>query len=459
MTGGAAGLFLATLVVGNFFLPADKAITRKSLGHDFLAFYSAGTFARTGRLHDLYNLDSARELQHRIAAENGLEIGQSFGPYWNPPFYAWVFAPLSALPYRTALNIWLGINVGALTLAIALLCHMLVGRPRARLSREEAYELRLCREDQPASSWRAWLLVPLLLVISSPFLQAISHAQNTFTSLLLLSAAVTAWRSHRAFLAGLTMGLLFYKPQLAAVVALAMVFDLGWRAVAGLAVTGAALLAVTLTTMPGAIDIYRHALPLNLHFMQVEHTYLWERHVTLKAFWRLLLQGREAGEATTAVTIISLASAGAVVFGLAAAFARSRHIDARDAVAMARRRDRFIAATIAAMPLLMPFYFDYDLLLLSIPVVLLARDIRQAAHDNRRATPLLGPARWAVWALVGLCAVLYFSPHMATYCRVNLTVILLWAVSTLLTVRLGQRGPSIVDTANRQPKTPLRHAA
>src|SRR2546430_4183331 len=34
--------------------------------------------------------------------------------------------------------------------------------------------------------------------------------------------------------------------------------------------------------------------------------------------------------------------------------------------------DRAIAATIAAMPLLMPFYFDYDLLLLAVPATLYA---------------------------------------------------------------------------------------
>ena len=38
------------------------------------------------------------------------------------------------------------------------------------------------------------------------------------------------------------------------------------------------------------------------------------------------------------------------------------------------RRDRLIAAAIAATPLLMPFYFDYDQLLLAIPAVLLAAE-------------------------------------------------------------------------------------
>ena len=48
--------------------------------------------------------------------------------------------------------------------------------------------------------------------------------------------------------------------------------------------------------MPGALENYLHQLPVNVHAMQIERTYLWERHVTLKSFWRMLIHGREAGE-------------------------------------------------------------------------------------------------------------------------------------------------------------------
>ena len=39
----ALGLFIATLGIGNFFVPAEKALDRRVLGQDFLAFYTAGT--------------------------------------------------------------------------------------------------------------------------------------------------------------------------------------------------------------------------------------------------------------------------------------------------------------------------------------------------------------------------------------------------------------------------------
>ena len=89
----ALALFIATLSIGNFFIPAERALDRHVLGQDFLAFYTAGTFAREkAGSDDLYNLDVVRDFQHQVARDSQLELGDAFGPFWNPPFYAWIFA-------------------------------------------------------------------------------------------------------------------------------------------------------------------------------------------------------------------------------------------------------------------------------------------------------------------------------------------------------------------------------
>ena len=210
--GVALGLFLTTLVVGNAFLSDDKAITRRMLGHDFLAFYTAGQFVRDGRICQLYDLGAVRDAEHATAAAAGLAVGPSFGPWWNPPFYAVAFRPLAGLPYATALDVWRWVGVGSLLASIAVLATFVARTPGGR-------------------EWQAWGLVPLLVLISMPFAQALSHAQNTFTSLLILTAVVACWRAERGVVAGLVGGLLFYKPQLAAaVLATVMVVDLGWGA-------------------------------------------------------------------------------------------------------------------------------------------------------------------------------------------------------------------------------------
>src|SRR4051812_6430081 len=167
LAGAGLALFLLTLTAGNFALPQSKRVTSALVGHDFLAFYTAGHFVREGRVHELYNLEAVKTYQHDLAQRESLEVGESFGPFWNPPFYAWVFAPLATLPYRTALLIWESANVTCLFAAVLLLTRMLQPAPR-----------------------RITALIPLLLLTSMPLIQALTHGQNTMVSLLLLCTVV-----------------------------------------------------------------------------------------------------------------------------------------------------------------------------------------------------------------------------------------------------------------------------
>jgi alpha-1,2-mannosyltransferase len=394
----ALALFLLTLLIGNFALPQSKRVTSNLVGHDFLAFYTAGTFIHQNRPHDLYDLQKVQAFQHDLARRENLEIGDSFGPFWNPPFYAPIFAPFSTLPYRTALLIWEVVNIACLIGAIVFL-------------------IRILRPAPP----RITLLVPMLLVISMPLIQALTHGQNTLISLFLLTVVVTFWRGGRAILAGLTSGLLLYKPQLGALVAVAVVLTLGRRALVGLAVTCLALLLTTLIALPGTISDYLARMPNNLHQFQVIQPYLWDRHVTLRAFWRLLLQGRAAGEITLLTQSCYVLSAAALATLLAKAFWKRRHNPTPASL------DCFIAAVIAAMPLLMPFYFDYDLLLISVAAVLYAnlRLHNPAAHGDP----------WLTRLWITLYLWLMVNSTVARLTHINLSVLLLTALAVLLARR------------------------
>ncbi|HEY7115971.1 MAG TPA: glycosyltransferase family 87 protein [Tepidisphaeraceae bacterium] len=391
-------LFITTINLGNFFLPDAKRVTGDMVGHDFLAFYTAGRFVREGRPHDLYDLAKVKSFQHDLARRERLGIRDSYGPFWNPPFYALVFVPLAALSYPAALFAWELANLACLFAAILLLIHLL----------------------PPPTPWRVRLLVPLLVCTGMPFIQALTHGQNTFGSLLLLTITIALWRSQRPLAAGLVAGLLLYKPQLGAVVALALACTMGWRAVLGLAITGAALLALTLLALPGSIHDYLANMPGNLRQFQVVQEYLWNRHVTLRAFWRLLLQGPAAGEMTIVAKFAWLTTWSLLAGGLTWAWWRSRQD--------ASRRDAFIAAVIPAMPLLMPFYFDYDLLLVATSAVLYA------------ATCLRGQSadRWLTRGWIALFCWLMVNTTVARYTNVNGTVILLSFVTACSIWRAGR---------------------
>ena len=454
----AVALFVAILVVANGFVAHAQPFRLTRLGHDFLPFYVAGSLLREGRPQDMYDLDVIRAREQQVAAANGLPGGAGFGPFWNPPFYAMPFVGMSTLSYETALVAWLGINLAALAIATTLLCRLVASAPllpcATRHSAPHPSPLARVRGRGSGTNWRTWGLVPLLLLASTPFFLAFTHGQNTFISLLLLTLAVLAWRSRRGFLTGLVLGLLTYKPQLAALVALIAFIDLGWRVALGACLSGGLLLIASMVAMPGIVETYLAAMPRMLRYMQVEHPYMWERHGTLRAFWRLLLQGRAAGEATAATNVLTLGSAGMLLAGLLWAAVRCR-VSATDA----RTRDRVIAATVAAMPLIMPFYFDYDLLLLAIPAALYA--VERLNRPAGEPLAMRGADRWVVPAWCGLYLWLIVNPDVAERTRVNGAVLLLAVLAGALLARALRRDAETAQCTLDEPAAaaPLAAAA
>jgi len=381
----AAGAALFLVIVAGF-----DAVRRASapgprtagdtIALDFIAFYTGGHFVAEGRHRELFDLKAVKAFQDQIAAANGVDFGEAFGPWWNPPFYAWVFVPLSKLPFGIATSVWVGFNV----LCAAVSCWLLI------------------RMLPSGTGWRSYALVPVLMGLSVPFIHALSHGQNACTSLLIVTLAVTAWRADRPLIAGLVAGLMAYKPQHAVVLGGMLALATGWRAIAGLAMTGCTLLAVTLLTLPGALSAFLHQMPRNIRQVQEHGVYMWERHATLKAFWRLIVQGQEVGPPsllTHLLTALCVAAIAVLLLRLTPAIKLLNPFDHTDRSAPLHR-DRLIAATFLATPLVMPFYFDYDLLMLAVPAVLLASiQLRSAGTPSLplgRLVTVAGPVAYAI---------------------------------------------------------------
>lgn len=404
---GATGLGLVLLIVvaHESFVRLNDGSHRWTLGEDFVPVYAAGTLVREGRAADLYKVEPIARIEHRLVTQADLEPLPVYGLYFNPPFFAALYAPLSALPYRQAAVVWLGLNLFFLSAAAVLLCRML-----------------------PAGcGWTCWGLVPLLIVLPLPFWQAMCHQQNTFLSLLLLSIAVTFWRSAStsphlqtldSILAGITIGFLFYKPQLALVISVMLVLTLGWRAALGLAITGIGLLLFTLLAMPQTLGEFLHRVPPTVAWMQNELAYNWGRQVTPHAFWRLVFQGHAIGPTHPPARILGLLTNLIVGSGLALAAFRSLRRRATPNL------DLLIAATIVSIPMLMPYFMDYDLLLLAVPAVLLAADRMESARPRSRTDSVL----FCTWLVLFLA--LYANPAVAGHTPINPAVPvigMLWA--------------------------------
>jgi len=110
----------------------------------------------------------------------------------------------------------------------------------------------------------------------------------------------------------------------------------------------------------------------------------------------------------------------------------------------AAARDRLIAATIITTPLLMPFYFDYDLLLLAVPAVLLAGELI-------RTQIITNADRWLIRTWIALGAWLIINPGLARITHVNVSTILLAALSVQAIYRACQGKALAAEPLVREP--------
>src|SRR5690606_26831533 len=122
-----------------------------------------------------------RDFQRKLAVEIGRNPEAGLAPWWNPPFYAWVFVPFAHLAFVPATVAWTALNI--LMVGVGLMCLVRSGGLPSG-------------QDLPARPVGSdgWLAA-LLIVASMPFLGMASHAQNTGMSFLLLSLTVLAWRT------------------------------------------------------------------------------------------------------------------------------------------------------------------------------------------------------------------------------------------------------------------------
>lgn len=433
--GLGAALFLVTAIIANNFTAADKKLGRGSFGVDLMPSYAAGVLIETGRADELFNPYAVSRLVRQTWAVTYPDEphGPGLSPWLNPPFYALAFVPLAKLPgYPAALVVWIGFNA-VLTLAAGAMLMSLIPRD---------------------AGWSARGLVPLGMVTAFPFIQAITHQQNTFVSLFILSAALvlalkaadvrrftSPARKRLAWACGLVAGLMFFKPQLGMGVVLAVSVVAGYRALLGAVFTGSVLMAIGEFSLPGSTAAFFIEMPQAVAALQQQRGYGWQRQTTLMAFWRVLLQGHDTGGATwPVVRLLWAASVAAVVTMLVVSLQWVRLARGDDRVSTARR---WLAVAIACVPLVMPYHMDYDLLLQVAGATLLAADVLHRGHFDETDKAI-------AWTWVGLWAWQLFQPPTAGTWTVNVTVVLIATIAVMMT--RGVRTAAVRSIADVQAR-------
>jgi Glycosyltransferase family 87 len=303
----AAGLYAASGLD-----PLHVVTDERSLGDDFVAFWAASRLALDGAPALAYDTGVLGELERAITGPLTELI-----PWHYPPTFMLAVMPFALVPYPIALFFWLLIPLVALSWLTQ------------QLFRTLAY------------SWTLPLFPSAVICVVS--------GQNGFLTAFLIGAALLHL-DRRPIFAGICCGLLTWKPHLAALLLAALLAGGYWRVLASAVATAAGLIIASIAVLGLAPW---HAFIDNLAYV----TRLldtggmpWERMPSVYISARLL------GLDVALARIIQVGAALAALAAVCAIWYRG--------AALAWRG----AAIAAALPLVTPYVFDYDLILLAFAV-------------------------------------------------------------------------------------------
>jgi alpha-1,2-mannosyltransferase len=201
-------------------------------GVDFMVFYAAARAYAAGNLPLL--VDGARfTATLNVVFADRLSGPMPFQPWMYPPTYLLLLLPVALLPFAWAYAAFMGATFASLAAAVA-------GAVRDRRA-------------------RLWQTLALLL---SPAASAVVLAgQNGFLSAALLIGGFAVLEAH-PIAAGVLLGALCFKPQLALMVPVALLAARSWRAAA--AAAAMVLCLVALTAALFGVGLWVHWLALML---------------------------------------------------------------------------------------------------------------------------------------------------------------------------------------------------
>ena len=336
-------------------------------GTDFLHFYTLGSLALTPRGADLYNMKAQSQLAaERVPAAAGIR----YLPLY-PPQVSIFFAPFARLSYPCALTLWLTLS----SLIYGVCCYAL---------------WRAC------PNLRKHKLTVVILALAFPaFWHLIAWGQTSALALACFTVGFLALRAQREFLAGLALGCLIFKPQLALAAGLVFVITLNWKIIAGALLSAATqLTAAWLYYGPGPLRDWMHTMLNAPSLLPLLEPRPYQTH-SLRTFWTMLVSWPAASLALYLITAL-------LISALTVACWRSRL-----SLSLSMRYSALLLATV----LLAPHLTVYDLVILASAFLLLSDWI--VAQPGHSATlpfklllylafvlPLLGPlAHWTHFQL------------------------------------------------------------
>ncbi len=192
-------------------------------GPDFFSFYSAAKLFVLKGGSAVYDLALQKQYELQVVPQPADQFVVL--PYFHPPYYTLLIAPLAYLDYRTAYYAMAAFNVLLVAAVIVL----------------------LVRGSQKIHG-RAAMVAAALIAGFFPLFVTVLQGQSDLVVLVPLAAAYTAWARGRLGWAGIFSGLALAKPQLLLLVPVLFLARRAWRALAGF---GAVIVALAVASVAG----------------------------------------------------------------------------------------------------------------------------------------------------------------------------------------------------------------
>lgn len=228
-------LILIFWSVSQYLGPGLVDLGGKVIGTDFMAFYTAGNFFLSDRMNDLYNFHEQFLFQRKVIAPVVYEYLHLF---IYPPYTAPFFALFAWTGYEAALFLWYAVGLMTFFASVCL----------------------LRREIKSLAGYKASRLF-FMSFLFFPSMAWIIYGQTTFISFMIYTLFFVLLRRKKDLPAGMILGLLAFKPQLAFGPAIVLLLGRRWRALAGIFLTSGLILALAFLCFPAAMQNYLRIMP------------------------------------------------------------------------------------------------------------------------------------------------------------------------------------------------------
>jgi hypothetical protein len=309
----------------------------RPIGADFITFWSAGRLSLAGVPEAAFDAEQMFAMQ-RIAAP---AYGHVF--LWHyPPTYQLVAVPLGVPSYLVSYYLFAGLSLAVFVLAL-----------------------------RPLVPWRE---AGVLLLALPATLICTLHGQNSLISAALMATAIMTLE-RRPVLAGVSIGLLAYKPQLGLLFPLVLAATGRWRVIAAAGATVAVLVLASMAAFGAGlwlvfldnVGVVRGVVESGqLPWSKMPSAFVFLRKLGVPQTYAYAGQVAVAAFAAGLTLMVWRRCAGSLLAG---------------------------ATLVAGTLLLTPYTFDYEMAMLAIPLAVIARHlVRHGASLGER------------WLLAGIAA-------------------------------------------------------